>query len=89
MFARPPREAVPKKLGFRNRGNARARRPDLARHGWWRSLGLMTTCKSCGEPTRFPTPEPVYFTDAAGVRYRVLDAIMRDGSMVVANPPAA
>ena len=33
--------------------------------------------------------DPVYFTDAAGVRYRVYDAVMRDGKMVVANPPAS
>jgi hypothetical protein len=33
--------------------------------------------------------EPVYFTDATGVRYRVLDGIMREGTMVAANPPAA
>lgn len=33
--------------------------------------------------------DPVYFTDAAGVTYRVLDARMHDGAMVVANPPAA
>jgi hypothetical protein len=33
-------------------------------------------------------PEPTYFTDAHGVRYRVLDGIMRQGSMAVANPPA-
>jgi hypothetical protein len=32
---------------------------------------------------------PVYFTDAAGVRYRVLDAIVRDGDMIQANPPTA
>lgn len=34
-------------------------------------------------------PESIYVTDSAGVRYRVLDGIMRDGVMVVANPPAA
>jgi hypothetical protein len=34
-------------------------------------------------------PEPIYFTDAGGVRYRVFDAIMREGKMVVANPPTA
>jgi hypothetical protein len=33
--------------------------------------------------------DPVYFTDAVGVRYRVLDARMHQGQMVVANPPAA
>lgn len=33
--------------------------------------------------------EPVYVTDAAGVRYRVLDARMSKGAFVVANPPAA
>jgi hypothetical protein len=33
--------------------------------------------------------ERVYVTDAAGIRYRVFDAIMRDGKMVVANPPTA
>lgn len=33
--------------------------------------------------------DPIYFTDATGVRYRVLDAIMRAGRMVHANPPAA
>lgn len=32
--------------------------------------------------------DPVYFTDAAGVRYRVFDAAMSDGKTVVANPPA-
>lgn len=32
--------------------------------------------------------DPVYFTDATGVRYRVLDATMRAGQMIVANPPA-
>ena len=32
---------------------------------------------------------PVYFTDACGVRYRVLDAMIRDGDMIVANPPIA
>jgi hypothetical protein len=32
---------------------------------------------------------PVYFTDARGMRYRVLDAIMRDGDMIVADPPTA
>jgi hypothetical protein len=32
--------------------------------------------------------KPLYFTDAAGVRYRVLDARMAKGAMVVANPPA-
>jgi hypothetical protein len=31
--------------------------------------------------------DPVYIT-VDGVRYRVLDGIMRDGSMTVANPPA-
>jgi hypothetical protein len=31
--------------------------------------------------------DPVYFS-AAGIRYRVLDGIMRGGAMVVANPPA-
>jgi hypothetical protein len=30
-------------------------------------------------------PDPVYFTDAAGVRYRVLDAIMGEGRMVVSR----
>lgn len=30
----------------------------------------------------------IYFTDAVGVRYRVLDGTMREGSMVAANPPA-
>jgi hypothetical protein len=33
--------------------------------------------------------EPIYFTDAAGVRYRVLDARMHQGKMALANPPAA
>jgi hypothetical protein len=33
--------------------------------------------------------DPVYFTDAADVRYRVLDATMRDGRWVYANPPAS
>lgn len=32
---------------------------------------------------------PIYFTDAAGVRYRVLDGVMPNGAMVVANPLAA
>lgn len=32
--------------------------------------------------------EPTYFTDAAGVRYRVFDARMHQGKMAVANPPA-
>lgn len=32
--------------------------------------------------------EPVYFTDTAGVRYRVFDGTMKDGKTVVANPPA-
>lgn len=34
-------------------------------------------------------PEPLYVTDAAGVSYRVLDAVIHDGKMVVANPPTA
>ena len=33
--------------------------------------------------------QPVYFTDAAGVRYRVFDAVMRAGETIVANPPAS
>ena len=33
-------------------------------------------------------PAPIYFTAADGVAYRVLDAWMHNGSMVVANPPA-
>jgi hypothetical protein len=33
-------------------------------------------------------PDSVYFTDAAGTRFRVLDGVVRDGSMIVANPPA-
>lgn len=33
--------------------------------------------------------DPVYFTDAAGVRYRVLDGRMHNGAIVAANPPAA
>ena len=32
---------------------------------------------------------PVYVTDAGGVRYRVLDAIIHDGDMIFANPPVA
>lgn len=31
--------------------------------------------------------QSVYFTTPDGIRYRVLDAIMREGKMVVANPP--
>ena len=33
--------------------------------------------------------EAIYFTDASGVQYRVLDARMHDGKMVVANPLAS
>jgi len=33
--------------------------------------------------------DSVYFTDADGVRYRVLDGRMHKGATVVANPPAA
>jgi hypothetical protein len=32
---------------------------------------------------------PVYFTDDAGVRYRVLDARMAKGEWTFANPPAS
>lgn len=31
----------------------------------------------------------VYFTDADGVRYRVLDAVMGERPLTVANPPAS
>ena len=31
---------------------------------------------------------PVYFTDAADVQFRVFDAEMHGGRMMVANPPA-
>lgn len=40
-------------------------------------------------PGRGDSAAAVYITDAAGVRYRVLDARMHQGKMAVANPPAA
>lgn len=38
-------------------------------------------------PDRPKSGDPVYFTDASGVQYRVLDACMAKGVMVAANPP--
>jgi len=34
-----------------------------------------------------PRRDPVYFTASDGVVYRVYDAIMRTGVLVIANPP--